>query len=50
MTERSRRWLRITGAAAALLVVLVVVVLLVSGGEHGPWQHFSTALIPVVEP
>jgi hypothetical protein len=40
------RWVKVVGLVLVVLVVLAVVLVLVSGGEHGPGRHASSA-VPV---
>lgn len=35
------RWVKASGKAALVLAGLAVLVMIVSGGQHGPWRHFS---------
>jgi len=37
------RWVKAFLLAAAALVVLTVAVMLISGGDHGPGRHLSSA-------
>jgi hypothetical protein len=37
------RWVKVFLITAAALLLLLVAVMLISGGDHGPWRHVSSA-------
>jgi hypothetical protein len=37
------RWVKVFLITAAALLLLLVAVMLISGSDHGPWRHVSSA-------
>lgn len=37
------RWVRVFGIVLAVLVLILLAVLVLSGGQHGPGRHLSSA-------
>ena len=41
--EGPPRWVKVFGIALAALLLLILAMMLISGGEHGPGRHGSSA-------